>query len=129
MPTLVMPSGSGMNQNQPWSNQKMVMLPAVWPLLRWAPAKCPYTARLLCLGFLCLIWKRLDRKVSRPEASITKRGWKSSAPSVAWRAVAAARSGVASRSSCSSRHCSNTRTPARSALRSRISSNSERRTW
>jgi len=41
MPTLVTSSFIGMNQNQPCSNQKMVMLPAAWPSLRSAPEKWP----------------------------------------------------------------------------------------
>jgi len=41
MPTLVVPSLSGMNQNQPWSNQNTVMLPAALPGKRFAPVKCP----------------------------------------------------------------------------------------
>ena len=39
MPMLVAPSWSGMNQNQPCSNQKMVMLPSACPSWRRAPAK------------------------------------------------------------------------------------------
>ncbi len=31
MPTLVVSFVIGMNQNQPWSNQKIVMLPSSWP--------------------------------------------------------------------------------------------------
>jgi hypothetical protein len=35
---------SGMNQNQPWSNQKMVMLPAFLPSSRSALRKWPNSA-------------------------------------------------------------------------------------
>ncbi|MCY1556567.1 hypothetical protein D9M68_933270 [compost metagenome] len=73
MPMLVVPLVRGMNQNQPWANQKMVMLPSSAPSRRCAPSKCAYTAELLWRGLRCLILKRLARKVSRPEASITKR--------------------------------------------------------
>ncbi len=45
-PTLVVPSASGMNQNQPWSNQKMLMFPAALPGKRRAPVKCPKTEAL-----------------------------------------------------------------------------------
>src|SRR3990167_1278321 len=85
MPTLVVSLVMGMNQNQPCSNQKMVMLPSAEPSLRLAWLKWPYTAELLCLGLRCLILKRLARKVSRPEASTTKRGCHStSRPSSYW---------------------------------------------
>ena len=38
---LVASPGSGMNQNQPWSNQKIEMLPSLRPGSRVAPEKWP----------------------------------------------------------------------------------------
>jgi hypothetical protein len=61
-----MPSFSGMNQNQPWSNQKMMMLPSSLPQSRTAFAKWPNMAELLCAGLRRLIFILLAMKVSRP---------------------------------------------------------------
>ena len=68
---LVTPPVSGMNQNQPWSNQKIEIWPSVLPGSRVAPSKWPKIAALLCSRMRCLVPKRLARKVSRPEASTT----------------------------------------------------------
>ena len=70
---LVVPSASGMNQNQPCSNQKIVMLPSSLPGSRSAPVKWPYSAELLWRLFFSLQRSWLASSVSRPEASTTKR--------------------------------------------------------
>src|SRR5713101_4664565 len=49
------------------------MLPSSRPGRRTAPLKWPNTAELLCTGLRLFMLKRLARKVSRPEASTTKR--------------------------------------------------------
>ena len=72
-PTLVVPSLSGMNQNQPCSNQTMVMLPSALPSLRRALRKWPKIAALACFLFFLLMPKRSERNVSRPEASTRNR--------------------------------------------------------
>jgi hypothetical protein len=66
---LVVPSASGMNQNQPWSNHRIVMLPSSLPSRRFAPVKWPYSAELLCCAFFCLHLKWFASSVSRPVAS------------------------------------------------------------
>ncbi len=123
---LVVPSASGMYQNQPCANQKIVMLPSSLPGRRSAFVKWPNSAELLCFGFFCLALNLFDRKVSRPEASITKRARQlQAAPSssVAW-TVAPSSSKRTSRTRQPSMVCA----PWAVALRNRISSISERRT-
>jgi len=66
---LVMPLCSGMNQNQPWSNQEMLICPSALPGSRRAPVKCAKTAALLCLRLRCLMPSWPASSVSRPDAS------------------------------------------------------------
>jgi hypothetical protein len=124
---LVAPSASGISQNQPWSNQKMLMSPSLRPDRRRTPEKWPKRAALAWRGLRCLVPCKSARKVSRPDASTTKRArYRRSVPAESF-AVAVAP--LSSTASAVMRQPSTVRAPLRAAFANRMRSSSERRTW
>src|SRR2546430_475716 len=102
-------------------------LAAVHRQERTAPLKWPNTAELLCTGLRLFMLKRLARKVSRPEASTTKRV----SQHCAWPCSSTARtSEVEPRRNSTSVTLTPSRTcvPFAALFRSSKLSNSERRT-
>ena len=127
---LVVPSASGMNQNQPCSNQQMLMLPSFLPSSRFALRKWPNSAELLWAGFLSLMRSLFASSVSRPEASSTKRARHSRADFAPSLPVSSACTVAPSASNATSRtrHDSSVCAPLVAAWRNSSSSSSERRT-